>query len=1028
MAPSCRFVPLGPMGLLTKKGQNSGREVMSGRATAIAIHPTDPNTVYVGTAGGGVWKTTDAGAHWRALTDRQWTLSIGALAIDPSNPDRIYAGTGEANITGMSFVSEGLLISDDGGGTWRRSSPLSASRDLTMMAKIVVSAAGDRVFIGTDAGLFLLRPQQPPATQVTVIDPDPISDLAFDDAQNRLFIAKRRQGLALWTGAGAPVQLGRSGAPATRFPDLPSMLGSFDDVRLALAWIPSEPNTLFVVIALDVAFADPQQKFVHSVLRSDDAGNTWTAVAGPLPSGAKRTGIFAEAQAVYNLLFGRDPNAPSNLYLGLKNLFRSTSLGADWSPSVTPSPVPVKVKKGSEDSVLTSDDLHADQHTIAFAASGEVWVGNDGGIWQSSTAGRTWHHRNRGLATMQFYNGGVDANLAGLIMGGTQDNGFQRFEGHPVWRYGGEGDVGMVALDATGGRFWVATNDGQIHLDDGPIGRVRNVPFPHGYSQGNFLAPFAIAPSDPTIVYTGSKGDLFKADVDTTTWIRIQGYAAQSNGNVSAIAVAPGNPRLVYVAAADASVARLELGFPATDLQFPDDPDFVSARVISDMAVSPRDSNRLYVVLGEVRRGVRPSRRRIYRCDAGTGTWQDLTDKLPWFQLGTERRAPSVNPIYAIVIDPDPAVTVASLEHVYVGCERGVFRSWNGGDSWELIDDGLPLTPVYDLMFQQSTRRLIAFTHGRGVWMRPADIDPCVGPPTVKEVDLYLRDQRYDIALGPTPPQLVDPLASGGAPSSDEDDSGEDDSEEETEEDADANEPPPPIPVILRSTDGVDLKVDRQSLASELAAEDKPDAEPAFQAPASTVDYLPDGPLDAIGFEALEHRPPNPKAPARVYVQVHNRGPDEATNVVVRVYWAAQAAEGSYPDLPADFWSQYPATDPAADSPWQPIGPASILAQVRPAEPEVVLWTWNVPAKLPAKIGLLAIVTSPDDPVDEGQPLDALERKVDPLVRNNKRVLLKTTETVQAAVSSGRSWGWLKWVGLAAGVGIGATVLYEELK
>ena len=67
MAPSCRFVPLGPMGLLTKKGQNSGREVMSGRATAIAIHPTDPNTVYVGTAGGGVWKTTDAGAHWRAL-------------------------------------------------------------------------------------------------------------------------------------------------------------------------------------------------------------------------------------------------------------------------------------------------------------------------------------------------------------------------------------------------------------------------------------------------------------------------------------------------------------------------------------------------------------------------------------------------------------------------------------------------------------------------------------------------------------------------------------------------------------------------------------------------------------------------------------------------------------------------------------------------------------------------------------------------------------------------------------------------
>lgn len=1001
MAPSCRFVPLGPTGLITKDGDDSGREVWSGRATALAIHPTDTKTVYVGTAGGGVWKTTDAGAHWRALTDRQWTLSIGALAIDPSNPDRVYAGTGEANISAMWFVSEGLLISDDAGTTWRLMTLSSPARETTMISKIVVSQTGDRVFIGSDAGLFLLQPQQPPASQLTVLDKDPVSDLVFDAAGGRLFIAKRGQGLALWNGTGAPAALGSAVAdPTKRFPDL-TALGDDDDFRLALAWIPAEPDTLFVAIA--------GRDFLHAIVRSGDGGATWGAVAGP-PATTPGTGIFGEKQARYNLLFGRDPLAPSHLFIGLQHLYRSTSLGADWSPTATTPPAPLTPSASNE------DELHADQHVIEFAANGEIWVGNDGGVWRSRTRGDTWYHRNRGLGTMQFYHGGVDADLPGFIMGGTQDNGFQEFEGHPLWRSAFVGDVGMVALDTRHRRIWIATNQGAVRVKEGSDA-FKEVPFAHFF--GLFFSPFAIAASDPNVVYTGST-DLFQVDVDRTTFLPVVEYAKVSHGDVSAITVSPTNARLLYVAGAKPGVARVEMGSPAVDLLLPTEPDNPMGRFISDLAVSPRDNDRLYVVLGEQAGGPRPSRRRIYRCDARTKNWTDLTNKLPWFQLDTQSRDPSLNPIHAIVIDPDPSVTDPALEHVYVGCDRGVFRSWNGGDSWELIDQGLPLTPVYDLRFQQSTRRLIAFTHGRGTWMRAADVEPCAGPPTVKEVDLYLRDQRYDIGLAATPLEVPDPLRADPAPeltdSENESDGEDDDGDVVT---------PPEIPVILRPTDGVDLKIDRESVASELPNED---AEPAFQDPASTVDYTQDGPLDAIGFEALTHRAPNPKAPARVYLQVHNRGPDEATNVVVRVYWATPAADGSYPDLPADFWSQYPATDPAADSPWQPVGPASIVATVRPAEPEVVLWTWNVPAKLPAKIGLLAIVTSPDDPVEEGQPLDAVERKIDPLVRNNKRVLLKTTETVQAAVASGRSWGWLKWVGLAAGVGVGAAVLYEELK
>ena len=1010
MTPSCRFVPVGPMGLMTKEGEEAGREVWSGRVTSIAIHPTETSTVYVGTAGGGVWKTIDAGAHWRALTDRQWTLSIGAIAIDPSNPDRVYAGTGEANITVMSFVSEGLLISDDAGSSWRRV-VLSSSDDAKMISRIIVSPTGDRVFIGTDVGLFLLRPNDPPGSQLTVLDETPVSDMVFDASGARLFIARRSQGVALWNGTGAPVALGRTGDPATMFPDLAAQLVDQDDdvnFRLALAWIPTDPDTLFVAIA--------RSNNLLAVVRSNDAGATWTSVAAP-PAKGPATGIFAESQATYNLLFGRDPLAPSHLFIGLQHLYRSTSLGADWNGAAIPPPAPVK--RGASD----DDDLHPDQHAIAFASSGEIWVGNDGGVWRSRTQGETWHHRNRGLATMQFYHGDIDADLPGFIMAGAQDNGFQEFEGHPIWQFAGGGDVAMVALDTKHRRIWRAQASGVVEVKQG-TSSFQTVPFPAPHFAGLFFSPFAVAPSDPNVVYTGA-ADLFQVDIDKTTWVQVHEYDNLSHDSISAIAVAPGNARLLYVAdkkvdvSQNPTIARIDIGSPAVDLQLPPEPDNPNARFISDMAVSPRDQNRLYVVIGERAGGPRPVRRRIYRCDTSTKSWQDLTDNLPWFHLDQESRPPGVNAIHAIVIDPDPGVTNPALEHVYVGCDRGVFRSRNGGDTWEAIDHGLPVTPVYDLRFQQSTRRLLAFTHGRGAWMRAIDVAPCAAPPAVKEIDLYLRDQRYDVGLAPTPLEVSDPLRPAPAPA---------ETEDPNEDDAATAGPPPEVPLSLHVTDGVDLKIDRQGVTSDANDEDDAEVDPAFQDPASTLDYTAGGPLDAIGFEAMDHRPPNPKAPARVYLQVHNRGPDEATNVVARVYWAAQAADGSYPDLPADFWSQYPDSDPAPDSAWQPIGPASTVASVRPAEPQILLWTWSVPAKLSPKIGLLAIVTSPDDPVAEGQPVGAMERRIDPLVQNNKRVLLKTTDTVQAAVSSGRSWGWLKWVGLAASVGVGAVVLYEELK
>src|SRR5262249_30542955 len=118
------WTSIGPAPLVN--GTTTYREATSGRIAALAAHPTDPNVLYVAAAGGGVWKTTDAGASWAPLTDAQATLSMGALALAPSNPEVIYAGTGEATFGPSKmrlrrdniYTGRGILKSTNGGKDW----------------------------------------------------------------------------------------------------------------------------------------------------------------------------------------------------------------------------------------------------------------------------------------------------------------------------------------------------------------------------------------------------------------------------------------------------------------------------------------------------------------------------------------------------------------------------------------------------------------------------------------------------------------------------------------------------------------------------------------------------------------------------------------------------------------------------------------------------------------------------------------------------------------------------------------------
>jgi hypothetical protein len=110
---------IGPQPLNVGSGLiGGGSPVVSGRVTALAVDPTNPQVVYLGAAQGGVWKTTDGGSTWTPLTDAQASLAVGSIALDPSNPSILYVGTGEENFSGDSYYGAGILKSTDGGATW----------------------------------------------------------------------------------------------------------------------------------------------------------------------------------------------------------------------------------------------------------------------------------------------------------------------------------------------------------------------------------------------------------------------------------------------------------------------------------------------------------------------------------------------------------------------------------------------------------------------------------------------------------------------------------------------------------------------------------------------------------------------------------------------------------------------------------------------------------------------------------------------------------------------------------------------
>ena len=668
-ALSRRWRPLGP-----DRTDSFGRWT-SGRVSAVAIHPRDPAIVYIGAAQGGVWRTTDGGTSWEPLTDGECSLAMGAIAIDPVAPEIVYAGTGEQHFSGVSYYGCGVLRSVDGGESWQRlgADAFSHYWGGAMISRILVDpvTAGSRtstvVLAASTNGL--LRSTDSGRSWTEVLSGTATDLVATPEDPARLHAAVHEKGVFRSVDGGV------SWSAAS--PD-------FGDVRVGrinLAVAPSSPDVLYAA-AYNHAEGAPAEGL--AMYRSDDGAASWRRI--------EATGASCHRQCWYDLTLAVHPDDPERVILGTIFMYLSEDGGHTFRSQHPPG-------------------LYVDQHFLVYdtlSGSDILYLANDGGVYRSTDAGESFTSLSTNLAITQFY-AGIDLHPSDpdVTLGGTQDQGTQRSSpGTAIWTKLVGGDGGHTAFDDEDPDVWYAETQWIAGADY--IGPRRNgfraANGIDGNDRGLFIPPLAMDPVDSRRLYFGTSR-LYRTDDAAGTWTPV---FETERGVITAIAPSLSDPGTVYVAVGgwmyaggggggygkDGYVAVTRDGGATWSRGARGLPE----RYVGDLSVHPTDPERAYAVAGGFLSG------HVFATTDGGSTWQDRSGNLPDM------------PVNAVLHDPsDP-------RGVYVGTDLGVFHSATGGGAWTPLRDGFPSVAVFDLAAQPGTGRLVAATHGRGMFEIPIDV------------------------------------------------------------------------------------------------------------------------------------------------------------------------------------------------------------------------------------------------------------------------------------------------------------------
>ena len=652
-----------------------GPDNVAGRANGLAFDPADPRRIYLSTDSGGLWRSEDAGSHWRPLSDGFPSQALGGVATDPAHPETVYAATSSYR----SWQGAGILRSRDGGDSWELLEATSQNADWRRVHGLWVDTGG-AVWAATGSGLW--RSADEGASWQRRIDQE-VWTLAFHGQDPRLLLAGGNAP-ALWRSADG-------GATWT----VPTGLSGPGSSRVAVAFGGDQPA---------VAFALYKGADGAVLWRSRDGGQRFTVVQSDLSG----------QMSNYALALWVDPSDAAHLLVGGVNLWRSRDGGAHFAAAFD-STSPIQ-KENFWD--LTGIVSHPGYDGRAQRG---VYVIHDSGLRfaadiATARTGADWKALNQGLGTVQFY--GVDvADKNGALMGGTQDNATKFSpDGGLSWREmtpGGDGARPVLDDGSTwafGSYQLLSVFRGRTDGKDYSFETIMSGLDEKGGA--NFMPPLAADPTDADVLLAGgaSVWRSRNARGPRPTWSRIKeplgtGADCGPPGDcVSAIAVAAADPAQLWVGHNNGRLFHSADGTAARPTwQDVDGGGVLPARLVTRIRVDAADARRVTVAFGGA--GVN-----LYQSSDGGASWQALAGS-------DEATLPRVA-VHDVVRDP------AEARLRWAATDLGVYVSADDGERWLGFNAGMPVLPVTSLAW--AGRTLVAGTYGRGAYS--VDLPPELGP------------------------------------------------------------------------------------------------------------------------------------------------------------------------------------------------------------------------------------------------------------------------------------------------------------
>lgn len=655
-----------------EKWECIGPTNIGGRLTCIAVRPDNPDRLLAGAAGGGVWRSNDAGRSWKPLWHRR-DLNVGALARDPRDPDIVYCGTGEANLSADSYPGVGLYRSANDGRSWT----LLASSARTGIPSRIGAIAVDpfdskHLKIGgvgysdeVPGGLYTTRDGGINWTRESFISRHNYwcHTIVFHPTSRGVVYATitergSRNGIWMSADGGASWRQLRQGLPD------PARCG-----RISLAIALSDPRVIYTQIA-------GENEGVLGVFRSPDGGSSWKDIAG--------AHFRDEDQMSYGNAIAVRPDNPDCVICGGVDLHLTTDGGRTWR----------RATRWDADRGAAAY-AHADHHALVIpsAAPARIFDVNDGGLDVSEDGGRAWSNRSNGLAVTMFYDVDVAQSDPRALGGGAQDNGTLVTKTGSAGEYfellGGDG--GWILYDPGDGQRVFATYQfmGIWRFDRrNPDGVDITPPAPRGERESVWMVFTAMDPVDPRRVYAGSTR-VWRTSNGGGSWQAISPHLDSSP--ISAIEVATADPKRLYVGTENGGIFRsADRGRTwSANLAGAELPGVTITRIES----SPRDADLVFATAANF------GHSHVFRSHDGAMTWSDVD----------RGRLPDV-PHHAVAIQSEDP------KRVYVCNDAGVFVSVDGGENWRSLTRNLPYVPVVDLVYRGPDRTLTAATYGRSLW------------------------------------------------------------------------------------------------------------------------------------------------------------------------------------------------------------------------------------------------------------------------------------------------------------------------